>query len=168
MFVLVHDNTAGNDQVSIDSFKKYFLPRVKIENYSIKVDGKNFMISQLMTQLSNMMKSEKYQQDKVMIIRLIIYWISLILKKSCWLIEADLSKKKALDADSISQALIDMNISHEEFITILKEKDKYENMKDNLRNENEKSHKIMRLSSVKSKTWKIKIKKKIKKKTVLV
>ena len=38
----------------------------------------------------------------------------------------------------ISQALIDMEISHEEFITILKEKDKYENMKDNLRSENEK------------------------------
>ena len=35
-----------------------------------------------------------------------------------------------------SQALIDMDISHEEFITILKEKDKYEMMKDNLRNEN--------------------------------
>ena len=52
----------------------------------------------------------------------------------------------------ISQALIDINISHEEFITILKEKDKYENMKDNLRNENEKSYEIMRLSSVKSKT----------------
>ena len=51
----------------------------------------------------------------------------------------------------ISQALIDINISHEEFITILKEKDKYENMKDNLRNENEKSYEIMRLSSVKSK-----------------
>ena len=33
----------------------------------------------------------------------------------------------------ISQALIDMETSHEEFITILKEKDKYENMKDNLR-----------------------------------
>ena len=28
LFVLVYDNTAGNDQVSIDSFKKYFLPRV--------------------------------------------------------------------------------------------------------------------------------------------
>ena len=50
----------------------------------------------------------------------------------------------------ISQGLIDMDISHEEFITILKEKDKYEKMKDNLRNENEK-YKIMRLSSVKSK-----------------
>ena len=41
MFVLVYDNTAGNDQVSIDSFKKYFLPRVKIENCNIKIDGKN-------------------------------------------------------------------------------------------------------------------------------
>ena len=38
----------------------------------------------------------------------------------------------------ISQPLIDMEISHEEFITILKEKDKYEKMKDNLRSENEK------------------------------
>ena len=51
----------------------------------------------------------------------------------------------------VSQALIDMEISHEEFSTILKEKDKYEKMKDNLRSENEK-YEIMRLSSVKSKT----------------
>ena len=51
----------------------------------------------------------------------------------------------------VSQALIDMKISHEEFITILKEKDKYEKMKDNLRGKNEK-YKIMRLSSIKSKT----------------
>ena len=36
----------------------------------------------------------------------------------------------------ISQALIDIDISHEEFITILKEKDKYERMKENLRSEN--------------------------------
>ena len=48
----------------------------------------------------------------------------------------------------ISQALIDMEISHEEFVTILKEKDKYEKMKDNLRSENEKQ----RLRSLKSKT----------------
>ena len=38
----------------------------------------------------------------------------------------------------ISQALIDMELSHEEFITILREKDKYEKIKDNLRTENEK------------------------------
>ena len=51
----------------------------------------------------------------------------------------------------VSQALIDMEISNEEFITILKEKDKYEKMKDNLRSENEK-YEIMRLSSIKLKT----------------
>ena len=51
----------------------------------------------------------------------------------------------------ISQALIDMDISHEEFITILNEKDKYEKMKDNLNSENGESYEIMRLSSVKSK-----------------
>ena len=48
----------------------------------------------------------------------------------------------------VSQPLSDMEISHEEFITILKEKDKYERMKDNLRSENKK-YEIMRLSSVK-------------------
>ena len=51
----------------------------------------------------------------------------------------------------ISQALIDMDISHEKRVTILKEKDKYEKTKDNLRSENGK-YKIMRLSSVKSRT----------------
>ena len=54
----------------------------------------------------------------------------------------------------ISQALNDIEISHEEFVTILKEKDKYEKMKKNLRSENRKQE-IMRLSSIKSKTEKI-------------
>ena len=38
----------------------------------------------------------------------------------------------------VSQALIDMKISHEEFITILKEKHKYEKMKENVKNVSEK------------------------------
>ena len=50
----------------------------------------------------------------------------------------------------ISQALIDTEISHEEFITILNKKDKYERIKDNLRSGREK-YKIVRLSSIKSK-----------------
>ena len=66
-----------------------------------------------------------------------------------------LAKSKLNSIEALtSQALIDMDISHKEFITILKEKDKCEKMKENLRNENEKSNKIMRLSSVKSKTYK--------------
>ena len=40
-----------------------------------------FITNQLMTQLSNTMKLGKYQQDKVMITRLIVYWVFLILKK---------------------------------------------------------------------------------------
>ena len=42
LFVLAYNNTGGNDQVSIDSFKKCFFPRVKTENYNIENDGKNF------------------------------------------------------------------------------------------------------------------------------
>ena len=37
LFVLAYDN-----KVSVDSYKKYFLPRVKIENYNIEIDGRNF------------------------------------------------------------------------------------------------------------------------------
>ena len=50
----------------------------------------------------------------------------------------------------ISQALNDMEISHEEFITIFKEKDIYEKMKENIsdKNENEKQE-IIKLSSIK-------------------
>ena len=50
----------------------------------------------------------------------------------------------------ISQTLTDMDISHKEFITIFKEKDRYEKMKENIRdkNENEKQE-ILKLSSVK-------------------
>ena len=51
----------------------------------------------------------------------------------------------------ISQVLIDMEITHEEFVAVFKEKDKYEKMKENLRSENEKQE-IMRLSSIKWKT----------------
>ena len=50
----------------------------------------------------------------------------------------------------IFQALIDLDISRKEFIKILREKDKYEQMKENLRSENEE-YKIIKLSSIKSK-----------------
>ena len=46
-----------------------------------------------------------------------------------------LAKGKFNNIESlISQELIDMDISHEEFTTILKEKDKYEKVEENLRN----------------------------------
>ena len=42
LFVLAYNNISGNNQVSVDSYKKYFLPRVKTENYNIQIDGRNF------------------------------------------------------------------------------------------------------------------------------
>ena len=54
----------------------------------------------------------------------------------------------------VPQALIDLGISHEEFITVVKEKEKFEKMKENLRNKWEIRRKTenMRLNSVNSRT----------------
>ena len=100
MFVLVYDNTTGNDQVSIDSFKKYFLPRVKIENYNIEIDGKNFYdqpINDSIKQYNEIRKLSTGQGDD--------YTTGFLLdfayfEKNYRLIVVDLSKQKALDADS--------------------------------------------------------------------
>ena len=93
LFVLAYDNTADdanhNDQVSINSFKKYFLPRVEIENYNIKIDGRNFYdqsINDSIKQYNDIRKISTWQGDD--------YTTSCLLdfayfKKSCRLIAAD-------------------------------------------------------------------------------
>ena len=64
-----------------------------------------------------------------------------------------MAKTKINSIDTfISQALIDMDISHEESITTLKEKDRYEMMKDNLKNKNGELYEIIRFNCAKSKT----------------
>ena len=61
-----------------------------------------------------------------------------------------LAKSKLNNLETlIFQELANMEISHEEFITILNEKDKYDKIKSNLINKNEKSYKIMRLGGLK-------------------
>ena len=60
------------------------------------------------------------------------------------------SKLNSIEA-LMSQALIDMAISHEEFITILKEKDRYDIMKDNLRDKNGESYEIIKFNNEKPK-----------------
>ena len=47
------------------------------------------------------------------------------------------AKSKLNSIEIISSALIDMEISHEEFNAILKEKNKYDKIKDNLKGQNE-------------------------------
>ena len=63
-----------------------------------------------------------------------------------------LAKSKLSSIDIlIAQALIDMNTSHEEYIIILKEKDRYEMMEENLKNKNGEPYEIIRFNRVKSK-----------------
>ena len=72
MFVLAYNNK-GDNKVPVDSFKKYFLQRVKIEHCNIEIDGRNFYDQPINIQLNNTMKSEKYQQDTVINTRLVVY-----------------------------------------------------------------------------------------------
>ena len=71
MFVLAY--ARGNNVADEDSYRRYFLPSSDIKNYNIEIDGKIFMIKQLMAQLSNMTKLEIYQRDKVMITQMVVY-----------------------------------------------------------------------------------------------
>ena len=66
LFVLAYDNTAGNEQFSDDSFEKYFFPRVKIENCSIEIDGRNFYdqpINDSIKQYDEVTKASTGQDD---------------------------------------------------------------------------------------------------------
>ena len=95
LFVLACDNTTGGNKFSVDSSKKYFLPRVNIENYNIEIDGRSFYDQPINDSIKQKMMSwGKYQQDKVMIIQQFVYWILLILKKiTDWLLPISVKKK---------------------------------------------------------------------------
>ena len=98
--VLAYDDAAGDNQVSVDSFKKYFLPRVKIENYNIEIDGRNFYdqpINDLIKQYDEIRKISTGQCDDYTTGCLLDF---AYLEKNYRLIAADLNKQKALDADS--------------------------------------------------------------------
>ena len=89
--------------------------RVEIESASFTLIF--FLTTGIVKKLLSIARNKKKKHDKILM----------------------LAKSKLNSIETlISQALIDMEISHEEFITILKEKDKYEKMKENLRSENEK------------------------------
>ena len=68
LFVLAYNNKEGGNKVSVDSFKKYFLPRFKIENYNIEIDGRSFYDQPINDSIKQYDEIKKiYQQDKVMI-----------------------------------------------------------------------------------------------------
>ena len=99
LFVFVYDNTTGNNQVSVNSFKKYFLPRVKIENYNIEIDGRNLYdqpINDSIKQYDEVRKVSTGQGDDYTTGCLLDF---AYFEKNYRLIAAGLSKQKALDVD---------------------------------------------------------------------
>ena len=80
--------------------KKYFLPRVKIENYNIEIDGTNFSdqpINDSIKQYDKIRKISTGQGDDYTTGCLLDF---AYFEKNYRLIAADLSKQKALDTDS--------------------------------------------------------------------
>ena len=100
LFVLAYDNTANNNEVSINSFKNYFLPRVKTENYNTEIDGRNFYdqsINDSIKQYDEIRKISTGQGDDYTTGCLLDF---AYFEKYYRLIAADLSKRKVLDGDS--------------------------------------------------------------------
>ena len=100
LFVLAYNNTAGNNQASVDSYKKYFLPRVKIDNYNIEINVRNFYdqpTNDSIKQYDEVRKMSTGQGDDYTTGCLLDYSY---FRKNYRLLAADLSKQKALDADS--------------------------------------------------------------------
>ena len=101
IFVLAYDNTAGNNQVSVDSYKNYFLPRVKIDNYNIEIDVRNLCdqpINDSIKQYDYIRKISTGQGDDYTTGCLLDF--AYFEKKNYRIITVDLSKPKALNVDS--------------------------------------------------------------------
>ena len=94
------DCYSGANFTTEHSYIKYFLPRLKIDNYNIEIDGRNFYdqaINDSIKQYDEKRKTLTGQGDD--------YTFGFLLdfayfNKKYRLIAADLSKQKALDADS--------------------------------------------------------------------
>ena len=102
LFILTYCNKEGDNQVSVDPYKKYFLPSVKIENYNIEIDGKNFYdqpINDSIKQYDEIRKISTGQGDDYTTGCLLDF---AYFEKKYRLIAVDLRKQKALDGDSRS------------------------------------------------------------------
>ena len=114
--------------LSTTSGRFCIISSVSVAGASIGIAGASFTLifslTGIIKKLLSITRNEKNKYDKILM----------------------LAKNKLYSIETlVSQALTDTEISHEEFITIMKENNKYEKMKENLRNVNEKPEN-MRLS----------------------
>ena len=94
-FVLAYRDRGGTNRVTADSHRRYFLPRVKIENYNIEIDGRNFYdqpINDLIKQYDKVRKVSTGQGDDYTTGCLLDF---AYFEKNYRLIAANLNKKKS-------------------------------------------------------------------------
>ena len=94
LFVLAYRDCGGANRVTANSHSRYFLPKVKIKNYSIEIDGRNFYdqpINDLIKQYDEVRKVSRGQGDDYTAGCLLDF---AYFKNNFRLIVADLSKKK--------------------------------------------------------------------------
>ena len=135
-----------NENNSIEAIDKTYLTEQTKFRLSEIIGIENYFYQEISQRRTCSKKLNKYVTafdyiDKVLIVLSaatsgisIISFTSIVGDKILMLAKSKLNSIETL----ISQALNDMEISHQEFITILKEKNKYERMKDNLRSEKRK------------------------------
>ena len=99
LFVLPYAS-GDNDDANEKSYNKYFLPRIKKTNYNIEIDGRNFYdqpINDSVKQYDEVRKISTGKGDDYTTGCLLDF---AYFEKNYKIIAADLSKQKALDADS--------------------------------------------------------------------
>ena len=104
LFVLAY--ACGDNVTNENSYRKYFLPRLKIKNYNIEIDGRNFYdqsINDLIKQYDEVRKISTGQGDDYTTGCLLDF---AYFEKNYRLIAADLSKQKALDPKALDPKAI--------------------------------------------------------------
>ena len=100
MFVFAYQRGDDDNYVNEQAFNKYFRPKIKIQKYKVEIDGRNFYdqaINNLIKQYDEIRKISTGQGDDYTTGCLLDF---AYFEKNYRLIAVDLSKQKALDADS--------------------------------------------------------------------
>ena len=96
----------GDNVANENSYTKYGLPRFKIKNYNIEIDGRNFSdqsVNDLVKQYEEIRKISTGKSDEYTTGCLLDF---AYFEKNYRLIAADLSKQKALDPEALDPKAI--------------------------------------------------------------
>ena len=76
MFVLPYGS--GNNATDENSYKKYFLPRLKIKNYDIEIDSRNFYYQSINDSIKQFDETRKVStgqgDDYWLFIKFFLFW----------------------------------------------------------------------------------------------